>query len=175
MSSTQINIFATNVIHVSSSTSLTILLIFNIVGYPGRIIPALLADSYLGPLNTLLLLSSSCFILIYVWIAVFSYGSLVAFTIFYGLFNGGVQGLFISALSSLTTDLSKIGTRMGMILTILAFCTLTGAPIAGALIDAEGGSFLAVQLFGGTSMLLGTGILIAARAAKTGRVVMKRI
>ena len=62
-----------------------------------------------------------------------------------------------------------------MIFTILAVCTLTGAPIAGALIDAEGGSFLAVQLFGGTSMLLGTGILIAARAAKTGWVFMKRM
>jgi hypothetical protein len=68
-----------------------------------------------------------------------------------------------------------MGSRVGMILTILAFCTLTGAPIAGALIDAEGGSFLAVQVFGGTSMLLGTVILIMARAAKSGWVVMKKI
>jgi len=171
----QINIYATNIIHVSSSSSLTILLIFNIVGYPGRIIPALLADYYLGPLNTLLLLSSGCVILNYVWIAISSYGSLIAFSIIYGLFNGGVQGLFLSALSSLTTDLSKMGTRIGMILPILAFCTLTGAPIAGALIDAEGGSFLAMQLFGGTTMLLGTGILVAARAAKTGWVLVKRM
>lgn len=68
-----------------------------------------------------------------------------------------------------------MGSRVGIILTILAFCTLTGAPIAGALIDAEGGSFLAVQLFGGTSMLLGTAILIAARAAKSGWVLMKKM
>ncbi len=171
----QINIFATNIVHVSSSTSLTILLIFNIVGYLGRILPALIADYYIGPLNTLLFLSSGCCILIYVWIAISSYGSLVAFSIVYGVFNGGVQGLFMSALASLTTDLSKMGTRLGMVFTILAFCTLTGAPIAGALIDAEGGSFLAMQLFGGTTMLLGTVILIAARAAKSEGVLMMKI
>jgi sugar phosphate permease len=128
----QINIFATNIIHVSSSTSLTILLIFNLAGYPGRILPAILSDLYIGPLNTLILLSISCSILIYVWTCVSSFPSLIVFTVFYGIVNGGVQGLFISALASLTTDLSKMGTRMGMIFTILAFCTLTGAPIAGA-------------------------------------------
>ena len=62
-----------------------------------------------------------------------------------------------------------------MIFPIVAICTLTGAPIAGALIDAERGSFLAVQLFGGTSMLIGTGILIVARVTKTGWVLMKRM
>jgi hypothetical protein len=99
----------------------------------------------------------------------------VAWSVIYGIFNGGVQGLFMTALASLTTDLSKMGTRLGMVFTILAFCTLTGAPIAGALIDAEGGKFLAMQLFGGTTMLVGTLILFAARWAKSGWVLMKKM
>jgi MFS family permease len=99
----------------------------------------------------------------------------MAWSIIYGFFNGGIQGLFMTALASLTTDLSKMGSRLGMIFTILAFCTLTGAPIAGALIDAVGGSFLAVQLFGGTTMLLGTAILIAARVVKSEWVLMKKM
>ena len=123
---------------------------------------------YIGPLNTLLFLTISCSIVLFAWTAITSYAGLLAFVIIYGMINAGVQGLFLTALSGLTTDLSKMGTRIGMILAILAFSTLTGAPIAGALIDAEQGGFLGVQLFGGTCMLVGSAILIAARTAKTG-------
>jgi hypothetical protein len=68
-----------------------------------------------------------------------------------------------------------MGARTGMVLTVIAFSTLTGAPIAGALIERDGGGFLGVQIFGGTVMLVGCGITVAARAAKTGWVMKKRV
>ncbi|KAE8448634.1 hypothetical protein EG329_009059 [Mollisiaceae sp. DMI_Dod_QoI] len=163
-----INVFATSIIHTTSSTSLTILLIFNAVGIPGRIIPALLADSLIGPLNTFVLLCIICAFLIYVWLAVFSFSGLVAFAIIYGFMNAGVQGIFLGSVSSLTKDLKKMGTRVGMVLSVVSFACFTGAPIAGALIDRMGGEFVGVCIFGGTCMTVGSLILVGARAAETG-------
>lgn len=147
----------------------------NSVGLPGRVLPALVADYFLGPLNTLVILVFLCSSLTYAWIGVSTFSGLVVFVIIYGLINAGVQGIFLSSLSSLTTDLSKMGTRMGMVLTILAFSTLTGAPIAGALIDRAGGRFLGMQIFGGTVMLVGLAILVCARAAQTGWLLRRRM
>lgn len=60
-------------------------------------------------------------------------------------------------------------------MTIIGFSSLTGAPIAGALIDSADGKFLGVQIFGGVVMLFGAGVTICARTAKTGWVVRKRL
>ena len=138
-------------------------------------IPALIADLAIGPLNTLILLIIICALFNYIWIGVRTYNGLITFVVFFGLVNGGVQGIFLSALSSLTADFSKMGTRTGMALTIVAFSTLTGAPIAGALLERAGWGFLGVQVFGGTMMLLGCGIMVGARAANTGWVLKKKI
>jgi hypothetical protein len=143
------------------------LLIMNVVGLPGRIIPALVADRLIGPLNTLIILAVMCSILLYCWIAVSSLPGLTAFVVFYGFVNGGVQGLFLSALSTLTKDLTKMGTRFGMVCSIVAFSAVIGAPIAGAIIDAGHGSFFGVQVFGGTAAVLGAGILAVARGSAT--------
>jgi hypothetical protein len=51
------------------------------------------------------------------------------FAVFYGLFASGVQSLFPVTLSTLSTDTSKIGLRMGMILIVVAVATLIGSPI----------------------------------------------
>ena len=43
-----------NVVHVSLSISITLLLILNGTGVPGRLVPALLADHYFGALDLLI-------------------------------------------------------------------------------------------------------------------------
>ena len=100
---------------------------------------------------------------------------LIAFAVIFGLVNAGVQGIFMGSMTSLTTDLSKIGTRSGMALSILAFAALCGPPIAGRLIDIHGGSFLYTQMFGGTVTVMGSVFLIAARFSETGFVLRRRI
>ena len=60
-----------------------------------------------------------------------------------------------------------MGTRVGMGFTIISFACLTGPPIAGALIQARGGDFLAAQIFGGVTIVLGTTVLALARWIQT--------
>lgn len=139
------------------------LYIINGMGIPGRIIPALMADRFFGILNTYIVLGAVAGILLYCWIAVKTYGGMIAFVICYGLIGGGVQGTAISSLPTLTTDLSKMGVRSGMILSIVAFACLTGPPLAGALIERANGSYTYACAWGGTSLILGSAFAGAAR------------
>ena len=153
---------------MSTASSLNQLLVLNGIGIPGRILPAILSDRILGPLNTYIPLCVASGLLLFCWIAIKSATSLYFWVIVYGLVGAGVQGMFPSALASLTTDLSKMGVRVGMILSILAFACLTGSPLTGALIERGNGSYLYAQIFGGTSLLTGAMIIVAARIAGTG-------
>ena len=131
----------------------------NAVGIPGRIIPAIVADKYMGPIKILLPLVFASSILLYAWISVTSFSGLLPFTILYGFFAAGVQGLFPSAMASLTVDPRQKGVRMGMILSISGLGSLAGPPIAGALVGSDGGGFLYAQIFTATMMMGGTLIL----------------
>lgn len=150
-------------------------MIINGVGLPGRLIPAYLSDRFTGPVNMFIPVSAAAGLLLYCWIAVHSLDGLIGFVVVYGFFGGGVQSLFPSALPSLTTDLGKVGVRIGMIFSIVSIASLTGPPIAGALVDAKGGQYLGAQLFGGTSMILGTLFLITAKYFKSGFDIGKRM
>ncbi|KAL3422249.1 MFS monocarboxylate transporter [Phlyctema vagabunda] len=172
---TYINLYAKDVLGASTETSITILLVMNAIGLPGRILPAIIADAYLGPINTLIPLTFLCSFMLYVWAAVKTLHGLIAFAVIFGLVNSSVQGIFMGSMTSLTKDLSKIGTRVGMAFSILAFAALIGPPIAGQLIQVGNGSFLYTQIFGGTVTIMGTGFLFAARISETGWVLRKRM
>lgn len=103
------------------------------------------------------------------WIAVSGPQGLYAWAVFFGIAAGGIQSLFPAGLSSLTTDLRKAGTRMGMVFTIVSFATLTGPPIAGALISACGGRYYGAQAFAGSAMIVGGGFMAAAKVVKQRR------
>lgn len=144
--------------------SLNLLLITNGIGIVGRLVPNFLADR-LGAVNLFIPVCAVASILVYCWISVESKGGLYAWSIFYGIFGGGIQSLFPAALSFLTTDLRKIGVRMGMVFTIVSFAVLTGSPIAGAIIDGTG-SYKGAQAFSATSLALGCGFLLASKMVK---------
>ncbi|KAJ9294319.1 hypothetical protein DTO271G3_6894 [Paecilomyces variotii] len=142
--------YALDILHVSQTTSFHILLIFNAVGIPGRVIPALLADRYFSAITVLIpvvFLSALC---LYAWQSVRALASDLVWIVFLGLFAAGIQGLFPSTLASLTKDLSKSGSRIGK------------------LILAGGGNYIGAQIWGGTCLLLGGSILVAARGASVG-------
>ncbi|EED22205.1 monocarboxylate permease, putative [Talaromyces stipitatus ATCC 10500] len=165
-----INSYALDVIGTSNSDSLSMLYIINGMGIPGRIVPTLAADRYFGGiLNTYVVLGIIAGVLLYCWMAVKSYGGVIAFVICYGLIGGGVQGTALSSLPMLTTDLSKMGVRSGMVLSIVAFACLTGPPLAGALIQRDDGSYTYACAWGGTSLILGSLFVIAARWAMLHR------
>lgn len=103
----------------------------------------------------------------YCWAAVNSVSGLYAWAVFYGFAVGGVQSVFPAGLTSLTSDPQKQGTRMGMVFTIVSFASLTGSPIAGAIINSQGGKYIGAQIFAGTSMVLGTAFICASKVVKT--------
>lgn len=102
---------------------------------------------------------------VFAWAAVDTLPGIYAWVSFYGFFGAGIQSLFPSTLAGLTKDLSKNGTRIGMIFTIVSFAALTGPPLAGRLIQVADGSYLGGQIWGGLCMVLGAAFLLAARTA----------
>ena len=163
-----ISSFAVDVLRLPYSTSVTILLVLNGVGLPGRLIPSYLADKYCGPLNVII---PCCFIsslVLFFWPLVKSEAGLYAFSIVYGFFVAGFQGGFPAALAALTKDLSKVGTRTGQGLACAGLGTFIGPPIAGALVQSYAGKYLVAQMFSASVFLLGSVVLVFARCSLTG-------
>lgn len=71
--------------------------------------------------------------------------------------------MFSGGLASLTRDPAKVGTRFGMVCSVLAFATLAGPPIAGSLIQSMNGRFLAAQVWAGAVTLTGALFITASR------------
>ncbi|KAL9019893.1 MAG: hypothetical protein Q9185_002835 [Variospora sp. 1 TL-2023] len=151
--------FGRDILGISQEESINNLLIMNGVGLVGRMVPAFFADRYFGPLNSLIPFVFISGLLIFCWAAVTSKSGLTAFSVIYGLFAAGIQSLFPATTSSLTTDMKKTGVRMGMVFSIVSLASLTGSPLAGALIQERGGSYLYAQMFSGTVFFCVVGII----------------
>jgi hypothetical protein len=100
---------------------------------------------------------------------------LLVFDVFYGFVLAAAQGMFPPSLGSLTDDLSKMGVRMGMVFSLIGFALLIGNPLAGALISFDGGRYLYAQMYAGSALTFGTGLVAAARVSMTGWQVCVRI
>ncbi|KAF7560625.1 hypothetical protein G7046_g3507 [Stylonectria norvegica] len=157
--------YASATLGASSSDSFTILIIINVVGIPGRMIPALLADKYFGAINVFVPTILSAALCIYLWAEVHTLTSDYVWVVFFGYFGAGIQSLFPATLAGLTNDLSKNGTRIGMVFTIISIAALTGPPLAGKLMEITEGKYLAAQMWGGTCLVVGAAFLVAAGMA----------
>ncbi|MCJ1360392.1 MAG: hypothetical protein MMC33_010397 [Icmadophila ericetorum] len=154
--------------HVSSSTSLDLLLVVNALGLPGRIVPAWVADRFLGPMNTLIVTVAASGIMTYIWATVDSLQGTWAFAIIYGFFGAGIQSMFPPALANSGRDAAKIGVEIGMIFSVMSIGCLCGPPIAGALIERDGGDYLYAQMFAGSVMTCGALVLMVTRILSSG-------
>ncbi|KAF5012136.1 hypothetical protein FDECE_1785 [Fusarium decemcellulare] len=158
--------YATDKLDATASDSFIILIVINAVGIPGRMISAYLADHHFGAVNVFIptiLFASLC---LYMWSQVHTLTAGFVWVSFFGYFGAGIQSLFPSVCASLTKDLSKAGTRIGMIFTIISFAALTGSPLAGKFIQITNGSYLAAQMWGGSyaSSLLAPALLHRAQS-----------
>ncbi|KAK1985739.1 major facilitator superfamily transporter [Colletotrichum cereale] len=158
--------FSRDIMDLSYTESLDLLLVLNGVGAIGRIIPAQIGD-VIGTINIFAPMAFMTGTIMFCWAGVRSITGLYVWSVFYGISVGGVQSLFPSVLSSLITDPQKQGTRMGMVFTVVSFASLTGSPIAGAIIDAMGGRYVGAQAFAGSCMILGMIFVLSARVCKT--------
>lgn len=106
--------------------------------------------------------------LIYCWHAIHSESALYIFAGIYGLAAAAIQSVFPAASTTMTPDIKRTGTRVGMIFTIVSFAALTGPAITGTLIETCHGDYLGAQIFAGSSIFLGAGFAGCTRLAKTG-------
>jgi hypothetical protein len=153
-------------IHLSDSLNLVIVL--NGVGVVGRMLPNILAHRFTGVANMNIICNIICAICIFCWMAIDNAAGLYAWSAVYGLFAGATQALFPTMTTHLTTDMSKIGTRTGMVFTIISFFCLTSPAIEGALIQVQGGKYMAAQLFAGSTVVVGAGCLVLNRWFRVG-------
>ena len=102
-----------------------------------------------------------------IWIPGKSNAAIIAFVVIFGFASGG----FISlgpALIAQISDIRQIGTRTGTAFAIQSFGGLTGSPIGGAIVTAQGGSYLGLQLFCGFTMVASACFLCIARVRLAG-------
>ena len=137
----------------------------------GRVFPNALADR-IGTLNTLVPCTFACGLVAFSWMAVDDTGDLFVFAILYGFFSGSFVSLPPTTIVSLSSDLHKVGTRLGMSFSISGFGILIGTPVAGTLLNIHTGDFVRAQVFCAVSMMISCLCLVLARFAKTGLVVM---
>jgi MFS family permease len=140
--------------------------ILNAASVPGRILPNFIAD-YIGPLNVLTPCATITGILALSWIGISSKASVIAFACLYGFFSGGFVSMPPVAITTLTADHRRLGTRMGQCFFFSAFGLLCGTPVSGAILKSTG-SWLGVQLFSGVTIFITGMLLVWARIASKG-------
>lgn len=168
-----ISSYAIDTAGVDHNVAIYLLAIVNAASIPGRILPGFLALR-VGSINMLLAAASTTGILVLCWIGIHNTEGMIAFSILYGFFSGGFVSLPAVAMTSLTPDLSRLGTRLGMCYAICSFGSLGGTPVAGAILTATG-KYLGVQLFSGLTILLTGVLLLVTRLSKAGAKVRVKV
>ena len=148
------------------TTSLNLLILVNGCGIPTRVLIGLLADRYLGVMNTMTLSLLVDIIALFSWLAVRSSSQYYVFTVFYGLASAAFQALFPTSIAALSNDITKTGTRLGMAFAVIGFAALLGGPIAGWTV--KGGGYNAAICWAGASTIIGMGLGVSSRILKYG-------
>ncbi|XDG08221.1 hypothetical protein ABKA04_007836 [Annulohypoxylon sp. FPYF3050] len=122
----------------------------------GRILPNFVAD-YAGSMNMLAATTLGASIVAFGWFGLKNLGGTVVFALLFGFFNGGVTSLPPSAIVTFTPDMSRLGTRMGMLFFIIGIAVLVGTPIAGAILQnpEDATRWKGLIGFGAATMLFG--------------------
>ncbi|KAF3917186.1 hypothetical protein ABW20_dc0104443 [Dactylellina cionopaga] len=133
----------------------------------GRVVPNFIADR-IGSINMQIPAMIISGILILCWIPIKTFQGLIAFVVLYGFFSGVFISLPPASVASITPDVTYFGVRMGMMFSIASVGSLTGTPISGALIHAQGGSHDWARIWSGCIMLFSAALIIAARINASG-------
>lgn len=133
----------------------------------GRVIPGWLGDR-VGRFNVMIVTTlASAILVLALWIPAKSNAPIITFSALFG-FTSGCYLSLVPALVAQISDVRQIGVRSGTNFFVISIATLTGQPIAGALISANNGGYLYLQIFCGIIMLLGASLFFAARAVQSG-------
>ena len=132
----------------------------------GRIAPNFAADHW-GPFNVFVPAAGLTSLIAFCWIAVDSTAGVIVLTLLYGFCSGGLVSLPPVVMTSITKDLGDLGTRLGMMFSVVSIALLLGTPIGGAILDSTG-SYLGVQAISGSCLVSCAVLLLVNRIIGSG-------
>ncbi|KAJ4256023.1 hypothetical protein NW762_009097 [Fusarium torreyae] len=145
---------------MSWELSIYSIVVLNAASIFGRILPGFLADKF-GRFNMMTICTTvSAVLTLAVWLPANNNAASLSFAAFFGFFSG----CYISLSPALVVEVSppsEIGHRTGILYFCISIGVLTGSPIAGALIEIDGGEYQYLKTFAGVTMLAGA-LLISA-------------
>ncbi|EAW14582.1 putative MFS monocarboxylate transporter (Mct) [Aspergillus clavatus NRRL 1] len=165
---------------VSRNLAEYLLTILNAASLPGRILPGYFGDK-LGRFNVMIAMCAlSALTILVLWIpgTLLAPGSAAVYVIFsllYGFASGAFVGMVPALLSQITEDMTKTGVRQGVLYTCMSIATLTGSPIAGAILSRQQGKYWGLQVFAGVMMVGSVVFFIIARVVLGGASLKKRL
>ncbi|CAG8026500.1 unnamed protein product [Penicillium olsonii] len=157
-----------------------LLTILNAASLPGRILPGYLGDK-LGRFNVMIAMCSlSALVILVLWLpgtllAPGSEAIYIVFSLLYGFASGAFVGMVPALLGQISPDVTKIGVRQGVLFACISIASLTGSPIAGAILSRQNGVYWGLQVFAGAMMVASVLFFTAARGALTGLSVAKKV
>ncbi|EGW35366.1 uncharacterized protein SPAPADRAFT_132466 [Spathaspora passalidarum NRRL Y-27907] len=121
----------------SDSDSYLLVVVFNCFSIPGRIIPSILADNYLGRFNTFCMINTfSIIAFTIIWLPFGHHlQALFVFAAAFGFSSGSVLSLSASLVASIIPT-SEIGKGLGTAFFILSIGDLFAIPISGAITNS---------------------------------------
>lgn len=142
----------------------TIIAILNLGGFAGRISLGILADTAIGPFNAytiaFVLSAIAPFAL---WLPADGHiGIAYAFSFWFGFTAFGWLGMIASVLVKLI-DAPDVPLALAVFISNEFAGTLAATFVAGSIIDAQNGDYLAAKLFTGAALLFGACLIVFAR------------
>jgi len=159
---------------MDSRMAYRLLAIMNAAQVPGRMIPGWLAD-HVGRFNVMVLSSLPCaMVILLLWLYATSTGTMIAFSVLFGLLSGTANSLTPVCISQLCRT-EDYGSKYGTAYLFLSPATLIGIPVAGAVLDSDGkgSNFRGLILLCGFTYLASSVFFILARIAGAGLKVRK--
>ena len=152
---------------VPGNVSSYLLSMLNASSVIGRVVAGWVADRA-GRFNTMIITTflSALFVLA-AWIPAKSTPSFIVFAVLVGFTNGAYVAL-TSSLVAQISDIKKIGTRNGTNWFMYGIGALIGTPIAGALITADNGGYLYMQIYAGLAMFVSGCLFVGSRYVQIG-------
>lgn len=165
---------------LASAYSYQLLAILNVGSVFGRWLPGLAAD-YIGRFNIMILTASFCCLTVLAFWIPSAYAPthtgtkalVTVYALLYGFGSGTGISLTPVAISQICST-EDYGKRYGTCYFFVSFGTLTGIPIAGAILGADGGSYVGLMCFVTACYVAAVGFFVAAKYVGTnGRLLQK--
>ncbi|KAJ9652591.1 hypothetical protein H2198_008160 [Neophaeococcomyces mojaviensis] len=153
---------------IDQSLSYQLVAILNAGSCLGRYFPGYMAD-FLGRFNAMILAITVCLASTFgLWLpAGNNHILIIAFAAIFGFGSGSGISLVPVCVGQLCQT-EEYARYYATCCTVMSFATLTGFPVAGAVIGACGGEYWGLIIFTGVSYTIGAAFFLAARITKTG-------